>query len=359
MDLLTWIAAAAALFTLMAVAHHAFWTRRLRQPIRDDGIVTARTADGWRLALGVRRPSGEARHPPVLLVHGLSANRWMLDAGVEGYSLAGHLASLGFHAFSLDLRGHGDSRRPPRGAAPWSFDAYVREDVPAALDAIRDATGQDRVLWVGHSLGALLGLATCQASPERVAGIVALAGPTGFDVDGPVARALRWGFLVDGRFNRTAARMVAPFAGRLGISAAEIAVNVGNVDRKVFRRLMANGIEDVPPGVFRQVAEWVRSDAFRSEDGATDYRAGLARCRQPALFVSAARDGLAPPRVVRRGFEAWGGPKELVELRLGAGHAADYGHTDLLLGRHAPREVFPLVASWLLSHSRPAGGEAR
>src|SRR5512137_18308 len=254
------LVAAAAVVSALAVVHHAFWSRRLRQPIRDDGIAWAQTRDGWRLALGTRLPRAPERRPPVLLVHGLSANRWTMDSGVEGFSLAAHLARAGFRTFSLDLRGHGDSRRPPRGPESWNFDRYVEEDVPAALDAIRRETGEDRVLWVGHSLGAVLGLASCQLHPERIAGIVAIAGPLHFEEDGPVARWMGWGPLVDGRHNRTLARMVAPAAGSLGSPMAELAINVENVDRPVFRRLMANGIEDVPGPVFRQLSDWVRSD---------------------------------------------------------------------------------------------------
>ena len=79
------------------------------------------TAGDWRSAPGSREPP--ERRPPVLLVHGLSANRWTMDSGVEGFSLAAHLARAGFRTFSLDLRGHGDSRRPPRPVPEsWNFD---------------------------------------------------------------------------------------------------------------------------------------------------------------------------------------------------------------------------------------------
>ncbi|MFO1520190.1 MAG: hypothetical protein U1F57_11120 [bacterium] len=29
------------------------------------------------------------------------------------------------------------------------------------------------------------------------------------------------------------------------------------------------------------------------------------------------------------------------------GHRTDYGHVDLIIGNHAPREVFPKIAEWL------------
>jgi len=347
------VVAATAVVVLLSIGHHAFWSRRLRQPIRDDGIVRAGTRDGWQLALGTRRPRVPERRPPVLLVHGLASNRWALDSGVEAVSLAAHLAAAGFRTFSLDLRGHGDSRRAPAGAPPWNFDHYVDEDVPAALDAIRRETGEEQVLWVGHSLGAVVGVASCQLYAERIAAIVAIAGPMRFDVDGRVARYVRRGALVDGRFNRALAQMLAPWAGFAHPPAAELAINGRNMDRAVFRRLLANGIEDVSGPLFRQLSEWVTQDVCRSADGARDYRAGLATCRQPALFVAAPRDPMAPPHVVRASFEAWGGPRTYVEFNRAAGHSADYGHTDLLVGRNAATEVFPVISAWLAARSAP------
>lgn len=357
------VVAAAAGAVALVLLHYAFWTRRLRQPIRDDGIIRAQTSDGWRLALGIRLPRGEERLPPVLLVHGLSANRWMLDSGVEMFSLGAYLARHGFRTFALDLRGHGDSRDAPKRAADWDFDDYVKKDVPAALRAIERTTGERQVLWVGHSLGAVTGLVACQLYPRRIAGAVAIAGPMTFDVDGLVARYLGWGFLIDGRANRYLSRVISPLAGILHPVAAELAVNGRNVDRPVYQRVLANSIENVPGRVFLQMADWVKNDACRSFDQSVDYRVGLSDCRQPALFLAAVRDYLAPPSVVRRAFELWGGPKEFMEFSAVNGHSADYGHVDLLLGKKAPLEVYPAILRWLVAHSQakarraPVGSE--
>lgn len=335
---------------LLALGHHAFWTRRLAAAAPEDAPLAALAGDGWPLSLGRRRPRGPPRRPPVLLCHGLSANRWMLDPGVPGRSLSAFLAGAGLDCFALDLRGHGGSRRGPPGAPRWTFDTYLAEDVPAALDAVRAATGEERVLWVGHSLGALLGMAACQVHAGRVAGLVAIAGPVLLP---PFPGAVRLLLPAGGRFNRLLAAMTAPLAGALPLPMAEGIVARRNVERAVYRRLMANGIEDVPPGVFVQLRGWVREQAFRSADGARDYRAGLAACRQPALFVAAPLDRLAPPASARAGFDRWGGPKELFLAARESGLSADYSHTDLLLGRRAPEEVFPRIRDWLLARSAP------
>jgi pimeloyl-ACP methyl ester carboxylesterase len=337
---------------VLTVLHWAFWTWKLAAPTREDEVLTARTRDGWTLYLGRRRPRGEPRLPPVLLVHGIAMNRQAFDFGVERYSVARFLAAAGLDCFTLDLRGHGRSRRGP--TRRWNLDTYLREDLPAAFDAIRAATGHDRVLYVGHSQGALLGMAACLLHPARVAALVALAAPAHFHAQPRLARLVRLRHLGAGRLLRELARMIAPFSGYWHPRPLDLSVNMRNVERSVYRRLLANAIEDLQPGVLEQFATFVREDAFRAMDGAVDYRAGLPRCTQPALFVSAEKDGLAPPAVVEAAFDAWGGPKRYWSC------GRDYGHADLLLGRNAPEVVFPQIRDFLLEHAAvgSAGGRA-
>lgn len=329
-------------------AHYAFWSWRFRTPPAEDELLFGETRDGWRVALGRRRPRGAARPVPVLLVHGIAANRMALDFGIERWSLAAHLARAGFDCFALDLRGHGAARRARRGAPrTWSFDDYLRQDVPAALDAIRAATGQEAVLWIGHSQGGLLGLAACALYPQRLAGVVTLGAPVFWDVQDPLKLLVRFGFLVSGRWNRFLARSLSPWSGWFHPPVSEIAINGRNVTRPVYRRVLANVVENVSPGVLRQFGRWIATDTFAAEDGTCDYRAALARCRQPALFVSAEADRLAPPDVVARAAALWGGPSELVRIGCTAGSSLQYGHSDLLFGKNAPEEVFPRIEAWL------------
>jgi pimeloyl-ACP methyl ester carboxylesterase len=343
----TWFELLAALAALaaLALAHHLFWRWKLHAPGREDELVRAATRDGWSLALGRRLPRGAPRRPPVLLVHGIAMNRQALDFGVERYSLAAFLAREGFDCFALDLRGHGGSREGP--SARWTLDTYLDEDLPAALDAIRAATGSEDVLYVGHSQGAILGMAACALHRPRIRALVALAGPAHFDAQLRLRRLIELRRLGLGAHLRLIARTAAPFSGYWHPALLELSINMRNVERPIYRRLLANAIEDLQPGVLEQFAACIRDDTFLSCDGALDYRALFPACTQPALFVAGERDGIAPPAVVEAAYRRWGGPKRFWT-------AAGYGHGDVLLGRGAPETVFPVVRDFLLEHSEAA-----
>ncbi len=337
--------AIAAVLAALTVAHVLFWRWKLELPHREDEVLPVPTRDGWTLALGRRRPRGPSRLPPVLLVHGIAMNRGAFDFGLERWSLAAHLAAAGFDCFALDLRGHGGSRRGPRSR--WTLDTYLREDLPAALDAIRARTGAEEVLWVGHSQGALLGMAACALYPSRIRALALLAPPVHFRNHRRLhflAGLRRFGL---GRHLRLFARTAAPFSGYWHPAIFELSVTLRNVEPRVYRRMLANVIEDLPAGVVEQFSQWIRDDVFRSADGAVDYRARVRGCTRPALFVSGERDGLAPPAVVEEGFRDWSGPK-----RLWSGPG--FGHTDLLLGRTAPETVFAAIRDFLLENSGAA-----
>jgi pimeloyl-ACP methyl ester carboxylesterase len=302
---------------------------------RIDGSLSVPLAE-----LGRRLPELPRDRPVVMVCH----------HGMRSMHAAAFLARAGFDCFTLDLRGHGRSRRGP--TRRWNLDTYLAEDLPAALEAIRAATGEARVAYVGHSQGAILGMALCALRPDRVAALVALGGPAFFFGASPrLRRLVGLRHLGLGRHLRALARMVAPFSGYWHPAEVELAINTRNVERPIYRRLLVNALEDLQPGVLDQFAAFIAEDAFRSADGAVDYRAAFPRSRQPALFLSAEKDGLAPPAVVEAAFRAWGGPKRHWSC------GSDYGHTDVLLGRNAPEVVFPVIRTFLLEHAEKRGGD--
>lgn len=288
----------------------------------------------------------------MLLCHGIAVNHHAMDFAVPGLSLALNLAGKGFDCFSIDLRGHGGSSREPGARRLWTLDDYLREDIPAALAAIREETGRDQVLWVGHSQGALLGLATCALHPDRVAGVVAVAPPGQYGTNAALRQLARIGGKGLAGLLGILARLWAPFAPTWHPRLADLAIHKANVEPEAYRLFLANATEPVNAGVVAHFARCIEADRFRSFDGEVDYGAAFAQCRRPALFVSGDLDGLAPPRAVEDVCVRWGGPKRY----WGAG--AMYGHADLLIGRRASMEVHPVIASWLEEQAPAAASRA-
>ena len=335
------------ILVLAIAAHVLFWRWKLRAPGGQDELLEAVAADGWRLVLGRRRPRGAPRVTPVLLVHGIAMNRQALDFGVERWSLAAALAAAGLDCFALDLRGHGGSRRRPPGVrGHWTLDDYLALDVPAALDAIERVTGAAaRPLGRPQPGGAArAGGGAAVPGPDRRRGGAGAAHPAaagGRRSSASSAGLARW------RLLRPLAELVAPLSGwwqprRAGLGASSSATwsapSTGG--------FMMNAIEEMPPGVVGHFQRLARRAAHRPLRRERGLARGAGRL-PPAgpLRGGAARRAGAQAAAWRPGSRSWGGEKTLLVA------APEVGHTDLVLGKRAPAELFPAVRDWLTARS--------
>ena len=326
-------------------------------PRYPDEIHFATTSDNWRIAVIRYRPAEGvlARREPVLMVHGIAANRYNFDL-TDDLSLAQHLARRGFDVWMVELRGRGFSMRPrlfSKLRYDWSFDEYAEKDLPAAAQAILRTTGARRLHLVGFSTGALAcyaWLSDAHRSVE-VASMVSLAGPSSFKraskaLSGQVIRMFR--FLR----HRFLMRLSAPLGGFLPIG---IIHNPENTDRPVQRRAMVNMIANFSRNELLQYSDWIQNDTFRAIDQRRDYRAELPRITVPILFLAGPRDALAPPDAVKAAFDAVGSQDKQFQICSRAqGMQVNYGHFDLVIGDRARNEVFPLIARWIEGHDETA-----
>ena len=105
--------------------------------------------------------------------------------GITGHkgtftNIAGRLAPE-YRVLALDLRGRGDSDQPHEG---YGF-AYHARDVLAFADAL----GIEAFAFVGHSLGATVGVYTASIRPKRVRAMAMIDG--GCDPKEEVLEAMR------------------------------------------------------------------------------------------------------------------------------------------------------------------------
>lgn len=100
-----------------------------------------------------------AGDPPMVFVHGWCCDRSHFAPQITRFAASHTVAAV-------DLRGHGESDRPAPG--PGTYDiAVLAQDVLA----VTAAAGLGQPVLVGHSLGALVGLA-CAARPGALRALV-------------------------------------------------------------------------------------------------------------------------------------------------------------------------------------------
>jgi pimeloyl-ACP methyl ester carboxylesterase len=333
----------------------------VRERAREIGFV--RTRDHWHLALHRYGTTPSARHP-VLLVHGLAANRfsWDLD---EERSFATWLASRGFDVFVLELRGHGRSEKPGARAplpdeldrrgrlgvgAPkrwrWDFDTYVDLDLDAALDAVLAWTGASAVHAIGHSMGGIALSVLAHREDPRLRSVATVASALDYSGTESVfhaARRMLWMTrIVPVVPLGPIAATLSPFA--LAFPNPIDAVNVWhrNVEVGRYRRLVALGFHPIPGDVLADLAACFVRPGIR--DGSAPVAIGLPK-HTPLTALAGSRDVQCTPVAAAR--HAGGTCRAFGREH---GHAEDFGHFDLLMGTHAPSAVWPELQGWLESH---------
>lgn len=143
--------------------------------------------------------------PPVVLLHGMGDDSSVWDQTVA--DLAGDFACT-----AVDLPGHG------RSPVPDDPDAYRRETVLEALDAVLEQTGP--ALVVGHSLGGYLALAhrITRQNGSTAAGLVLVSTGPGFrDADSMA----HW----NDRVNANAPSLSFPPAAAIGLHVDSMVID--------------------------------------------------------------------------------------------------------------------------------------
>jgi oxygen-independent coproporphyrinogen-3 oxidase len=293
----------------------------LVRALTDEPALRARADDGVALALYRAAPARPRPAPPVLLVHGTFSNRTFF-LGARERGLGRWLAERGYDAWVPELRGHGRSGDAGRQKR-WNFEDWIRRDAPALVRAVCEATGRDRVIWLGHSAGGVIGFAfgalrDQAGSGGAIAGLIAAGAPapTGLGVmQYPMAAA---GLAVTRLLDRFPARL-------LGI-----------------------GPEDEHPGIFAQWMRWNLRGRWLGADG-TDYYALTRRVTAPVLGLAGGGDWLIAPPALCEDLVQATGSADRTFLRCGRaeGFVEDYNHHRVIASSSARREIWPLIGDWI------------
>jgi hypothetical protein len=131
----------------------------------------------------------------------------------------------------------------------------------------------------------------------------------------------------------------------------QVILNLDNVDRGIARLAMVNLVSDIPSSLNADFAAFALAEGGLIDEGEPVLER-LGRVSRPVLFFAGGKDHFAPPNSVRAAFDAWGrdvpgAEKRFVLLAQSAGARGDYGHGDLVIGRHVKTDVLEPIAAFL------------
>ena len=280
---------------------------RAREP-DVEGVVER---DGVRIGYEVHGAGG----PPIVLL-----TSWAIVHARQWKAQVPYLARF-FRVITVEGRGNGRADRP-RDAAAYADREYVEDAV-----AVMDATGVDRAVLVGLSLGGRHALQTAAEHPDRVAGVVAIGAafpwplPPGFDA--PPEECPGWGEGW-GKANRHYWR--ADYRGWVEFFMSQVFTEPHST--KQWEDGVGWGLETDAETLLLTAAAAGAPDAREAEQT-------CRRVRCPVMVVHGDQDGIVP-YATGVDLARWTGG-ELVTIR-GGGHAAplrDPVRTNLLLSDFA------------------------
>ncbi|MGW7539036.1 alpha/beta fold hydrolase [Amycolatopsis sp. NPDC054798] len=277
--------------------------------VRVDGPWTHRdvSANGIRLHVA---ECGEG--PLVLLLHGFAGFWWTWRHQLPA------LADAGFRAVAVDLRGYGDSDKPPRGYDAWT----LAGDVGGLIKAL----GARRAHLVGHAWGGMLAWTVAALHPRLVSSVTAIGAAHPLAFKAAVKRA-RGQIRAVGHLFRFQVPM-APEKWLVRDNAAAVEELFAKWSGETWRS-SPDFTETIPPfrqamlvpGVAHSALEYYRW-AFRAQfrgEGKRFTDAVNARVIAPVLQLHGADDTCILPETALSSVH-WAGPHSEPRIWPGIGH---------------------------------------
>jgi pimeloyl-ACP methyl ester carboxylesterase len=335
------------------------------------------TRDGWKLRFYHYRPETSEQLQPVILCHGLMANKNSCDFGDfetpewRRYSLASYLANSSppYDVWVPELRGNGNPTFTPQEHPEkyrWTINDYIDKDVPAIVKHVQEWHHSNfnrtpQVFWVGKSMGGMLAYAygEARAGHRAFRGVVTLGSPVIFSDSNKalefIARIMprNIAFPLETSLLRTSPEIRQNFLN--------VSVNQDNVDPKILNQYLQEGIQKVISSkLLSHFCQFIRNDNFSRyprfpwlyeavwRGGYYCYTDHLPSFTTPLLAIAGGQDHLCTKKDLKYVIEHVGsGDKSYLEFSKEAGFHIDYGHLDLNIGLEASNEVYPRIVQWL------------
>lgn len=289
---------------------------------------------------------------PVLIVTSLVSRSYILDL-LPGSSSVEFLRDAGLDVFMLDWG------IPDELDAANTFETYVDEYLPRAVDAVLAETGASEITIVGYCLGGVLGFLYAAGHPAPVRNLVMLATPIDFTQMGPMVAAI-----VEGRLNPDDlldetgnVSADALYTGFFMMAPTTVVAQNATLLENLWNDEFVRGFQAVnqwtrdqvpfPGGAFRQVVDsLVRENVLMTGSWRLGGRQiDFTNMAATVLNVIASHDKVVPRTASEPAGRLVGRPDRRDELVVKGGHAT-FG-----TGRSAFTHTLPRLAEWITSHS--------
>ena len=325
-------------------------------------LLRASTSPDRDLALVRKYRDDIPRRGAVLLIHGFAQNRYTWHLSMR--SFVNFLADAGFDVYNLELTGHGRSREYGT-APPTSFDDYV-SDTASVIAALPEWSGVERTFLIGHSLGGAVCYAVAPQIEERVAGIVTIGGIFRFgsnpttrllaNILGAITRVGPWIEELD-------VGMPSGFLGKFIADRVHTADNLsrhfpiagwvpGSTEVDVLRERLLRGFDWIGLRVLLEMMSWAADRGFEDVKGRS-YEDAFAELDLPLLVVAGDRDRMLPPADARPAYDLSRAADKTYKLFSPVREEVHWGHLDLVMGKDAPRFVWPYICRWMSERGTP------
>ncbi|XP_023643197.1 uncharacterized protein LOC17895420 [Capsella rubella] len=247
----------------------------------------------------------------------------------------------------------------------WDFDNYLEEDVPSAMEYVRAQTKpkDGKLLAVGHSMGGILlyaMLSRCgfKGIDSGLASVATLASTLDYSSSRTLlkyllpikepAEAINLPIMpID-----TMLAMAHPLMFRPPYALSWLTANISApqmMDPEVIEKLVLNSLSTVPVKLLLQLTTVVNQGGLRDRTGTFYYKDHISKTNVPILALAGDWDIICPPDAVYDTVKLI--PEHLATFKvLGSPGGPHYGHQDLLSGRMARSEVYPLITRFLQQH---------
>ncbi|AEF38730.1 alpha/beta fold hydrolase [Hoyosella subflava] len=306
--------------------------------VRFDGPWTHRDvhANGIRFHIAEAGPA-DPEAPTVLFLHGFGEFWWTWRHQLRA------LSDAGIRAIAVDLRGYGDTDKPPRGYDGWT----LAGDASSLIRAL----GLNRATLVGHAEGGLVCWATANLHPRQVASIAVISSPHPMSVKRAAQR--------DPYQRRALLRALLPFQ-LPWLPERALVRDDGQRAEEILRA--RGGAAWLRSDEFREVAQHARMAvqipgaahcaleyhrwAFRSQfrpEGRRFFKAMNRVVHVPVLQIHGSADPFILAGTLYRDRK-WA-PRRELHMVYGAGH---------FVHEEAPHQVSEQIIKFAESHARPS-----